>query len=97
MGPAQFIPSTWQMYAARIAKAMGKNQSNPWDPQTATFAISLYMADLGADAQTDTAERTAALKYFAGGHWKNAAYGFYGRQVMQKVDDFQRQIQVLGG
>jgi membrane-bound lytic murein transglycosylase B len=97
MGPAQFIPSTWQLYADRISAAMGQGQSNPWDPHTATFAIALYMADLGADQQTSTAERNAALKYFAGSQWQNSAYGFYGRQVMQKVDDFERQIQVLGG
>lgn len=97
MGPAQFIPSTWKLYAERIAKAMGKERANPWDARAATFAIGIYMSDLGADAQTPSAERTAALKYFAGSHWRNPAYGFYGRQVMDKVDDIQRQIDVLGG
>src|SRR6185503_10848124 len=97
MGPAQFIPSTWQLYSNRIAAATGQSASNPWDPRTATFAIALYMNDLGADAQTPTAERRAALKYFAGSHWQSSAYSFYGRQVMDKVSDIEQQIQVIGG
>jgi membrane-bound lytic murein transglycosylase B len=97
MGPAQFIPSTWELYADRIAAATGQSQSNPWDPRTATFAVAIYMSDLGADRGTATAERNAALKYFAGSHWQNPAYGFYGTQVMSKVADFEQQIQILGG
>jgi len=97
MGPAQFIPSTWQLYAARIARAIGGGKANPWDPRTATFATAIYMADLGADDQTAAAERRAALRYFAGSHWQNPSYGFYGDQVMDKAAGFQSQITILGG
>lgn len=98
MGPAQFIPSTWQLYADRIAAAAGQSPPNPWDPRTATFAAALLLQDNGADAQTPSAERLAALRYLAG--WKNAgksAYSFYGNDVMSLTDKFQSQIDVLGG
>ena len=97
MGPAQFIPSTWQLYADRIASATGQNPPNPWDPRTATFATAIYMADLGADAQTAAAERRAALKYLAGSHWQNSAYAFYGNAVMGYADEYQQDINVLSG
>jgi membrane-bound lytic murein transglycosylase B len=97
MGPAQFIPSTWQLYQARIAKAAGQNPPNPWDPRTATFATAIYMEDLGAGAGTASAERTAALKYFAGGSYKNPAFAFYGNDVMCLTQKMQQQIDIING
>lgn len=98
MGPAQFIPSTWVLYKDRIAKITGQSPPNPWDARTAIYASALLMADNGADKGTRAAERLAALRYFAG--WKNAskrAYAFYGDDVMELADKFQRQIDVLEG
>ncbi len=98
MGPAQFIPSTWQLYQDRIAQAANQNPPNPWDPRPATFAAAILMKDNGADAQTAYAERLAALRYLAG--WKNAtksAYAFYGNDVMDLTAKFQSQIDILGG
>lgn len=99
MGPAQFIPSTWVLYADRVAKLAGHpgKSANPWDNLDAFTATALYMAYLGADAQTYSAERTAALKYFAGGNYGNSAYAFYGDAVMSFASDFQEQINILGG
>ena len=98
MGPAQFIPSTWKLYQARIERATGQNPPNPWDARTATFAAALLLADNGADKKTRFAERLAALRYLAG--WKNAgkpAYAFYGDDVMELAEKFQSQIDILGG
>jgi membrane-bound lytic murein transglycosylase B len=97
MGPAQFIPSTWQLYQARIASASGQNPPNPWAPRTATFATALYMEDLGANSGTAAAERTAALKYFAGGSWRNPAFAFYGNDVICLTEQMQQQINVING
>jgi membrane-bound lytic murein transglycosylase B len=97
MGPAQFIPSTWVQYEDRIGAATGDNPPNPWNPRDAVFATAILMADNGADAQTPSAERLAALRYLAG--WKNAsktAYAFYGDNVMEYAADFQSQIDVIG-
>jgi peptidoglycan hydrolase CwlO-like protein len=98
MGPAQFIPSTWVLYKDRIAKVTGKNPPNPYDARTAVFASALLMADNGADAGTRSAERLAALRYFAG--WANAgkrAYSFYGDDVMSIADKIQSNIDILNG
>ncbi len=98
MGPAQFIPRTWVMYKDRIARVTGENPPNPWNPRTAFFATALLMKDNGAAAGTYTAERLAALRYFAG--WKNAtkpAYAFYGDGVMELRAKYQRQIDILEG
>lgn len=98
MGPAQFIPSTWIQYKDRIARATGENPPNPWTPRTAIFASSILMADNGADSGTREAERLAALRYFAG--WTNAkkaAYAFYGDDVMDFADEYQKDINILEG
>ena len=98
MGPAQFIPSTWKLYQARIERATGQNPPNPWDARTATFAAALLLADNGADKKTRFAERLAALRYLAG--WKNAgkpAYAFYGDDVMELAEKFQGQVDILEG
>ncbi|MFA6274781.1 MAG: lytic murein transglycosylase, partial [Candidatus Paceibacterota bacterium] len=95
MGPAQFIPSTWAAYEARIAKATGNNPPNPWNPKDAFAASATYLSDLGAGAGTYTAERTAALKYYAGGNWANPKNAFYGDQVMKLVSTYEQQIKIL--
>lgn len=99
MGAGQFIPSTWVLYEKRVAKLAGhpNKPANPWDNLDAFTAVALYMTDLGATKQTYTAERTAALKYFAGGNWNKSAYAFYGDGVMGFAKDFQEQIDILGG
>lgn len=96
MGPAQFIPSTWVLYEERIAKATGHNPPNPWDPQDAFMASAILLMDNGADAGGAKAERLAALRYLAG--WTNAtkkSYAFYGDDVMELADKYQKQIDIL--
>lgn len=97
MGPAQFIPSTWALYKDRIANASGQNPPNPWLPRTAFTASAIFLSDLGADRGSEAAEREAALRYFAGGNWKNPAFASYGTRVLNFAADFQAQIDILEG
>jgi membrane-bound lytic murein transglycosylase B len=97
MGPAQFIPSTWVLYKARLAAATGDNPPNPWQARTAIFATAMLMADNGADQGTRESERRAALRYFAGGNWSKPSYAFYGDGVMKYRDQYQADINVLLG
>lgn len=90
MGPSQFIPTTWHAYEYRVANAVGASVANPWMPQHAFMASALYLADLGAGAGGYTAERTAALKYYAGSNWSNPANAFYGDQVVQRAETIQK-------
>ena len=56
------------------------------------MASGIYLSDLGASARTYTAERTAALKYYAGGNWASPANAFYGDGVMQKATNIQENM-----
>ncbi len=98
MGPAQFIPSTWILYEEKIADLTGHNPPSPWEAEDAFMASAILLKENGAKAGTYSAERLAALRYFAG--WKNAnksAYAFYGNDVMELTAKYQSQINILQG
>ena len=60
------------------------------------MAAAILLMDNGADAGTRSSERLAALRYFAG--WKNASnksYAFYGDDVMDLTDKYQKLIDIL--
>ncbi|MDO8548171.1 MAG: hypothetical protein Q7R71_00665 [bacterium] len=111
MGPAQFIPSTWALYAGyvkpdwhydsskdRIGARTGNKPPNPWDPEDAFMASALYLTDSGADAKTASAEFRAAMCYLAGcGNVNNKSLQFYGQQVAALATQFQQQIDVING
>jgi membrane-bound lytic murein transglycosylase B len=92
MGPSQFIPTTWLQYKPRVESALGVAVADPWEPRHAFTASALYLADLGAHHGGYTAERRAALKYYAGGNWNLPKNAFYGNQVMRKAQDIQQNM-----
>lgn len=94
MGPAQFIPSTWASFAGRIASARGADVANPWDPQDAIMAMSMYLGELGAGAGGYTAEHTASAKYYAGSRWKTAGKA-YANSVLSLASSIQNNIDFL--
>jgi len=97
MGPSQFIPSTWQLFAPRIALASGVSTPNPWDPRDAIMATAIYLQDLGAVGGSYSAERNAACKYYSGRSCdsKAPANTPYGNSVVKKADAFQANIDFL--
>lgn len=95
MGPAQFMPVTWQGYKKRIANIGGNNPPNPWNPKDAFIAAGLLLSDNGADLGTFEAERKAALKYLAGSNWNKPSVRFYGDDVMEFASDYQEQIDIV--
>ena len=97
MGPSQFIPATWESYDQRIEAALGVSVANPWNPAHAITATALYVADLGAGAQTYTAEREAACKYYSGRGCSapGVTNAFYGNAVMSHAATIQTNIDVL--
>ena len=95
MGPAQFIPSTWQLFAARISKAKGGAVANPWAAADAFMASSLYLADLGASKGSASAERNAACRYYSGRACGSADNTFYGDQVMKRAVKLQADIDLI--
>jgi membrane-bound lytic murein transglycosylase B len=95
MGPTQFIPSTWNIIKGRVASSLGKSLADPWNPEDAITAASFLLMDNGAGKGGFTAERTAALKYYAGGNWYKPGNAFYGNGVMQKAATIQSNIDLL--
>lgn len=89
MGPAQFIPSTWNIMRNRIATALSKTTPDPWDPGDAIMAMALFLKDLGASAQTYTTERNAACRYYGGGSACNTRTSVYGNSVMSRATNIQ--------
>ena len=82
MGPAQFLPTTWLAYQQRITKITGHHPPSPWDLEDAFAAAGVKLSANGATDKTYESEWQAAMRYFAGGNWKNPAYAFYGDRVM---------------
>lgn len=94
MGPSQFIASTWMLYKARLSAALGKANPDPWAPQDAITATAMFVDDLGAGAQTYTAERNAACRYYSGSAC-GASSSFYGDQVIARATAIQADIDIL--
>jgi membrane-bound lytic murein transglycosylase B len=97
MGPAQFIPSTWQISKGRLAGILGVAVADPWNAEHAFMASALYLSDLGATYGSYTAERNAACKYYSGRVCGSANNTFYGNQVLAKATSIQADIDVLDG
>ena len=94
MGPAQFIPTTWELFKSRISNALNIRIPDPWNPEHAITAMALYLSELGANTQDWTNERTAACKYNSGRTcYVNGKAGpglNYGINVMSIAESIQR-------
>lgn len=86
MGPAQFIPSTWVLYADKIEKITNNTPANPWNVRDSFLANALYLKDLGAGSQTYAKELYAAGKYFGD------PSSSYGKSVMKAAACMQGYI-----
>ncbi|MBP9701842.1 MAG: hypothetical protein KBD47_02575 [Candidatus Pacebacteria bacterium] len=90
MGPAQFIASTWMIFNDRMAAALKVKTPNPWEPEHAFMASSMYLADLGAHTQQYSSERNAACRYYSGRACDPKSINItYGTQVMAKAANIQ--------
>ena len=110
MGPAQFIPSTWQLFESRISNALGNAHPDPWNPAHAFMASGIYLSDLGANAQSYTSERNAACKYYSGSicpvikagddaktRARKIEIAGYGDSVVRRIGNIQAMIDQLQG
>lgn len=90
MGPAQFIPSTWKLYAARLQTVLG-HYADPWSPSDAFMASGMYLSYLGAYGNSASLQIKAACRYYGSG----GATCTYGRSVMSLKAKIQADIDLL--
>lgn len=99
MGPAQFEPSTWELYVSQIASITGDNPPSPWKNADAFVATALYLkgAMQGCQAvysaQLDI-DRCTAAKYYAGGNWRNYLWT-YGEATVEQEQTFAQDITTI--
>ncbi len=90
MGPAQFIPSTWKIFANRLKDILG-HPANPWSPHDAFMASGMYLSDLGAKGNSVSAQHRAACKYYG----SSGSSCSYSRSVMKLKSGIQANIDLL--
>lgn len=97
MGPSQFIPSTWQIFAKRIADNFGVRYANPWNPEHAIMATAVYLQDLGASNGGYTAESNAACKYYSGVSCSHPTIknAFYATAVLSHASKIEDEIKFI--
>ena len=96
MGPAQFIPSTWESVHAEVSTAIGSTAS-PWRARDAIFASAIYLKRRGGAGGNTTNERNAACRYYSGRacDGKKPANSFYGNNVMSIARKIQGDIDYI--
>jgi len=90
MGPAQFIPTTWENYKERLTSILGR-VPDPWRIEDAFLAAGLYLSDYGATSRIG--EYNAALMYFSG--TTDPAYSWYAKSVLAIANNFEKDIEIL--
>src|SRR3990172_8217919 len=91
MGPAQFIPSTWVLYADAVSQITGSNPASPWRNSDAFVATGLLLKDNGAASN----ELLAAARYYCGWNVRYVCTNVYGRNVVDTAARFQQDINIL--
>ncbi|MCX6752078.1 MAG: lytic murein transglycosylase [Candidatus Nomurabacteria bacterium] len=90
MGPAQFIPSTWKLFASRLQDSLGYI-ANPWSPKDAFMASGMFLTDLGATGSSVSAQNKAACRYYGSG----GSTCSYSRSVQKLKTSIQANINLL--
>lgn len=88
MGPAQFIPSTWNLYQDRIKEKIGASP-DPWDFRDASIAASIYLKD---GINSYGTEGRAVQAYFCGRPKNTYWCSWYEKNVLYLAECHQNFI-----
>jgi peptidoglycan hydrolase CwlO-like protein len=93
MGVAQFMPTTWLGYKARIASATGHNPPDPWSITDGVVGMAIKLAAGGATSKSG--EKLASKRYYCGGpsspYWKNKCDD-YASKVQYWADNYEKKL-----
>lgn len=92
MGPAQFLPKTWQVYEDEIAKITGSNPPNPWNMRDAIYAMALFLVKRGAN---DLGREKAASRAYISGRPNCSSYicNSYANNIQKKAVAWQEYLE----
>lgn len=90
IGPAQFMPATWEGIEPRVEQLMGKSPVNPYDLPDAFMGTAIYLADRGAN--NPDREREALARYVAGPYWQYHVNGWYVERVMAVKAEYAKEL-----
>ncbi len=93
MGPAQFIPSTWQSVRWDVANILGR-EPDPWSIRDSFMASGVLLTKNGARSHDRNSEWRAAMIYFSGGT-TNSSFFWYADQVINRANQFERDIELM--
>jgi len=101
MGPAQFMPTTWELYENRISEITGGNPASPFNNLDAFTATALYLKDGISSCKQNyktlfSQENCAAAKYYSGSNYRSyMSVGRYGYRVADRALKFQEDIETM--
>ncbi len=95
MGPAQFIPSTWQMVRSELRGILGY-EPDPWKIRDSFMASGVLLRRNGATPSSRQNEWNAAMRYFSGGT-TNSSFFWYADQVIDRANQFEKDIEIMTG
>ena len=105
MGPAQFMPVTWDGIAQRVANIIGVSYPSPFENKAAFTAAGVLLKDNQTRCKTAFTKKNdiwscSAAKYYGGLNLKGSRltsymkYG-YGASVLKRALQFEKDIETL--
>lgn len=105
MGPAQFMPLTWNSISSRVSKIIGVTYPSPFENLAAFTASAVLLKDNQDRCKTAFTKKSdiwacAASKYYGGLNLKGSKlssfmYNGYGASVLRRALQFEKDIDTL--